>query len=129
MKPLTILIFSGDRFNIDDLLTDIIKLNQSNLNVRVVEWSEDKKILKIKRKIYNSFKIKNFKVYFQKGNWEYKYSKFINKFKSKYILLLGDDDRINVSNFKKIYKYLNQNYSGITISFSNFKTKKGFKEK
>mgnify|MGYP001173513187 CR=1 FL=1 len=130
MKPLTILIFSGDRFNINDLLTDIIKLNQSNLNVRVVEWSEDKKILKIKKKIYNSFKkkIKNFKVYFQKGNWEYKYSKFINKFKSKNILLLGDDDRINVSNFKKIYKYLNQNYSGITLSFSNFKTKKDLKK-
>ena len=51
MKPLTILIFSGDRFNIDDLLTDIIKLNQSNLNVRVVEWSEDKKILKKKKNL------------------------------------------------------------------------------
>ena len=34
-----------------------------------------------------------------------------NKFKSKYILLIGDDDRINVDNFKKIFKYLEFDYS------------------
>ena len=51
MKLLTILIFSGDRLNISDLLNDIIKLNQTNLNVRVVEWSENKDILKIKKNL------------------------------------------------------------------------------
>ena len=49
MKLLTILIFSGDRLNIKDLLNDITKLNQKNLNVRVVEWSENKDILKQKK--------------------------------------------------------------------------------
>ena len=130
MKLLTILIFSGDRLNVNDLLNDIIKLNQTNLNVRVVEWSENKNILKKKKKIYNKFKkkIKNLKVIFQKGNWEFKYSKFIDKFKSKYILLLGDDDRIDITNFKKIFKYLYQDFSGITLSFNNFKTKKDLKK-
>ena len=130
MKLLTILIFSGDRLNIKDLLNDITKLNQKNLNVRVVEWSENKDILKKKKKIYNLFKkkISNFKVIYQKGSWELKYSKFINKFVSKYILLLGDDDRINIINFKKINQYLYSDFSGITLSFNNFKTKKDLKK-
>ena len=130
MKLLTILIFSGDRLNVNDLLNDITKLNQTILNVRVVEWSENKDILKKKNKIYDFFKKKNknFKVIYHKGNWEFKYSKFIDKFKSKYILLLGDDDRINIVNFKKIKKYLYQNFSGITLSFKNFKKKKDLKK-
>ena len=37
----------------------------------------------------------------KKGNWEYKYPIFINKFKSKYILLIGDDDRINQKILKR----------------------------
>jgi hypothetical protein len=39
-------------------------------------------------------------------------------------LLIGDDDRINLKNFKKIYKYLNYNFTGMTLSFTNFKTNK-----
>ena len=49
MKLLTILIFSGDRFNIKELLNDISKLNLRNINVRVVEWSENKSILRKKK--------------------------------------------------------------------------------
>lgn len=126
MKTLTLLIFSGDRFNIKGLLDDITKLNQSRLNVAVVEWCENKKILDKKFKLYSSYKkkIKNLKVYYQKGNWEFKYPIFINKFKSKYILLIGDDDRINIKNFEKIYKYLDLNLSGLTLSFTNFKNNK-----
>ena len=129
MKLLTILIFSGDRFNIKELLNDISKLNLRNINVRVVEWSENKSILRKKNKIYNFFKKfrKNFKVYYQKGNWEYKYSKYINKFNSKYILVIGDDDRINVKNFEKLEKYLKNDLSGITLSFQNFKKKEDIK--
>jgi hypothetical protein len=127
MKILTILIFSGDdRLNVKYLLKDISFLNKSNTNIRIVEWGEDKKILIKKKRIYQTFKkkIKNLKIYYQKGNWEYKYSKLINKFNSKYILLIGDDDRINLKNFKKIYKYLNYNFTGMTLSFTNFKTNK-----
>lgn len=127
MKILTILIFSGDdRLNVKYLLRDISLLNKSNTNIRIVEWGEDKKILIKKKRIYQTFKkkIKNLKIYYQKGNWEYKYSKLINKFNSKYILLIGDDDRVNLTNFKKIYKYLNYNFTGITLSFTNFKTNK-----
>ena len=129
MKILTLLIFSGNRFNIKELIKDISKLNLTNIDVRVVEWSENKEILKKKKKLYNAFKkkIKNFKIYYQKGNWEYKYSKYINKFKSKYILLIGDDDRLNVPNFKKMENYLKDDFSGITLSFQNFKKKKDIK--
>ena len=48
MKILTLLIFSGDRFTIKGLVDDIAKLNQSNINVTVVEWCENKKILEKK---------------------------------------------------------------------------------
>jgi len=130
MKILTILIFSGDRFCIKYLLNDIAKLDNKNLDVKVVEWTEKKKILIKKKNIYLNFykKIKNFSVDYEHGNWEYKYSKFINKFNSKYILVIGDDDRINVSNFKKIFKYLNSNFSGITLSFQNFTRRKEIKK-
>ena len=83
MKILTILIFSGDdRLNVKYLLKDISFLNKSNTNIRIVEWGEDKKILIKKKRIYQTFKkkIKNLKIYYQKRNWEYKYSKLINKF-------------------------------------------------
>ena len=131
MKILTILVFSGDRFNVKDLLNDIAKLDISKIKVAVVEWSENKDILFKKKKIYRSFrkKIKDFKVYFQRGNWEYKYSKFIYKFNSKYILVIGDDDRINIKNFNKIFKHLNSDFSGITTSFTNFKEEKDLKFK
>tara|TARA_B100002019_G_scaffold293321_1_gene320105 strand:+ start:150 stop:1118 length:969 start_codon:yes stop_codon:yes gene_type:complete len=132
MKVLTILIFSGDdRLDVKYLLKDLASLNQSNTDIRVVEWSENKKNLLKKKNIYHGFrnKIKNFKVYYHKGNWEYKYSKFVNKFNSKYILLIGDDDRINVKNFRKIYKYLDYNFSGITLSFINYNKKKDLKIK
>ena len=129
MKILTLLIFSGDRFTIKGLLDDIAKLNQSNINVTVVEWCENKKILEKKFKLYSLYekKIKNFKVYYQKGNWEYKYPIFINKFKSKYVLLIGDDDRINIKNFEKIYKYLKLNLAGLTLSFANFRKNRDLK--
>lgn len=131
MKILTILIFSGDRFDVKDLLKDISLLSHSNTNVRVIEWSENKEILIKKNKIYSLYKkrIKNFEVYYQKGNWEYKYAKFINKFRSKYILVIGDDDRLNLKNFENIYKYLEYNFSGITLSFRNYKNRKDIKIK
>jgi hypothetical protein len=50
MKILTILIFSGDRFNIKGLLKDITKINQKNLDIRLVDWTEDKEKLKKKKK-------------------------------------------------------------------------------
>ena len=125
MKILTILIFSGDRFCVKYLLSDIVllKKKQKNLDVAVVEWSKNKKILLKKKKIYSHYrkKIKNFNLYYDTGNWEFKYKKFINNFNSKYILLIGDDDRINVGNFIKIFKHLKLNYSGITVSFQNFR--------
>lgn len=87
-----------------------------------------KKKFRKKKIVYLEFrkKLSNIKVYFQKiqkGNFEFKYAKFINKFKSKskYILLIGDDDRIDIKNFIKILKYLKKNFSGITTSFQNFK--------
>jgi hypothetical protein len=130
MKILTILIFSGDRFSIKDLLSDILKLNNKNIDTRVVEWTNKKKILNKKRDIYLYFnkKIKNFSVCYDKGNWEFKYLKYINKFNSKYILIIGDDDRINIDNFKKIFKYLNLNFSGLTLSFKNFSNIKELEE-
>jgi hypothetical protein len=51
MKILTILIFSGDRFCIKNLLNDIVKLDNKNIDIKVVEWTEKKKIL-IKKKKY-----------------------------------------------------------------------------
>ena len=99
MKILTILIFSGDRTSVKGLLKDIVKINQKNLNIRLIDWGENKKIIKKKKKIYSHFKkkIKNLKIYYQKGNWEFKYPIFINKFSSKYILIMGDDDRIIIN--------------------------------
>ena len=122
MKKLTILIFSGDRLTIKELLDDIIKLTDFDLNVRIVDWTIDKKNLIQKYKIYKTYrkKILNLKIYYDHGSWQYKYKKYINKFKSKYILLIGDDDRINVKNFKKVFKYLDLDFSGITLSFKNF---------
>ncbi len=122
MKILTILIFSGDRSSIKHLLDDIVKLKEFNIDIKIVEWTEDKKNLKKKEKIYAIYKkkISQLKIFYNLGNWEYKYTKYINKFKSKYILVIGDDDRINIYNFKKIYKLLKYNYSGLTISYKNF---------
>ena len=134
MKILTILIFSGNRLSVKDLLGDIVKLSQFNINIKIVEWSENQKILKEKKKLYFNFKkkIKNLKVYYQKdhqrGNFEFKYSMYINKFNTKYIMMIGDDDRINIKNFKKIFKYLDFNFSGITTLFKNYKNKKDLKK-
>ena len=47
-------------------------------------------------------------------------------FNSKYILMIGDDDRINIANFKKIFKYLSLNFSGMTFSFQNYKNNVDF---
>ena len=90
-----------------------------------------KKILKEKKKIYSYFKkrIKNFKVFYQKGNFVYKYPIFINKFNSKYVMMIGDDDRIIVKNFIKIIKYLNFNFSGITFDSENFKVNQELENK
>lgn len=126
MKLLTIIIYSGNRLYISGLLEDISKINQKHLNVRIIDWTESKTILKEKKKIYLKFqkKIKNYKVYFQKGSPKDKDKErknFINKFKSKYILIIGDDDRICLKNFHKVFKFLKFDYSGITLSFNNFK--------
>ena len=130
MKILTILIFSGERHYINDLLYDISKIDQKCLNIRLVDWTNNKKILKKKKKIYTQFKkkIKSLRIYYQKGSYEYKYLNFINKFKSKYTLLVSDDDRLCLNNFPKILKYLKFNYSGITLSFRNFKKNEDLKE-
>lgn len=56
MKLLTLLIFSGDRLHIKDLLSDISKLNQQYFDVKIIDWTENKKILKEKKKIYLNFK-------------------------------------------------------------------------
>ena len=135
MKILTILIFSGERLSVKGLLRDIVKLNQQNLDIRIVDWAINKKTLNKKKKIYFSFKkkIKNLKVYYQKEYHEntyiFRYSYFIKKFNSKYIMLIGDDDRININNFKKILKHLDFNFTGITTSFKNYKNKKDLKKK
>jgi hypothetical protein len=131
MKILTILIFSGDRFHVNGLLKDITKINQKNLDIRLVDWTENKEILKKKKKIYSYYqkKLNNFKIFYQKGSYEFKYSKFITKFKSKYILLISDDDRLCSNNFPKIFKYLRFDFSGITMSFNNFENYKDLKKK
>ena len=59
MKILTILIFSGDRLSIRELLNDIEKLKEFNINVRIVEWTKDKENLKKKKKIYKIYKKKS----------------------------------------------------------------------
>ncbi len=91
---------------------------------------KNKKILNEKKNIYFHYNkiIKNFNVQYQICNFEFKYKKFINKFNSKYILMIGDDDRIHINNFKKIFKYLNSNFSGITFSFKIYKNKENFKD-
>jgi hypothetical protein len=122
MKILTILIFSGDRLTIKKLFDDIIKLKKFDIDIKVVEWTKNKKKLEKKKKIYSIYKkkISNLEIFRNLGNWEYKYTKYINKFKSKYVLVIGDDDRINCGNFKKIFKFLKHNYSGLTLSYENF---------
>ena len=128
MKLLTVLIFSGDRLHINELLEDISKINHKHLNIQIVDWTQNVKIFIKKKKIYSKFKekIKNCKIYYQKGSKEFKEKerrKFIAKFKSKYILMISDDDRICLKNFPKIFEYLKSDYSGITLSFNNFKKK------
>lgn len=135
MKLLTLLIFSGDRLHIKDLLSDISKLNQQYFDVKIIDWTENKKILKEKKKIYLNFKKKliRTRIIFQKGSYESKYAerrtKFYFNIKSKYVLLISDDDRLNLKNFPKIFKYLNYNLSGITLSFKNFKNYKDLNKK
>ena len=58
MKILTILIFSGDRSSIKHLLDDIVKLKEFNIDIKIVEWTENKKNLKKKEKIYSIYKKK-----------------------------------------------------------------------
>ena len=48
MKILTILIFSGDRLNVNNLLNDISKLNKKSFQVVIVEWCKKKEFLKKK---------------------------------------------------------------------------------
>ena len=126
MKLLTIIIFSWDRFVVKKLLNDLVKISNNHMNVVVIEWSEKSDILKKKRILYKYYKrkIKNFKTIYQFGNWEYKYTKFINKFNSKYILVIGDDDRLKIKNFSKIFKYLHSDYSGITTLYENISNTK-----
>ena len=102
MKLLTIIIFSGDRFVVKKLLNDLAEISNNQMNIVVIEWSENPDILKRKKFLYKNFKnkIKNFKTIYQFGNWEYKYTKFINKFNSKYVLVIGDDDRIKKKKFQ-----------------------------
>ena len=121
MKLLTIIIFSGDRFIVKKLLNDLVEINNSQMDVVIIEWSEKQDVLKRKKILYSYYKnkIKNFKIIYQFGNWEYKYAKFINKFNSKYVLVIGDDDRLKKKNFSKIFKYLNFDYSGITTLYEN----------
>ena len=59
MKILTILIFSGDRSSIKHLLDDIVKLKEFNIDIKIVEWTEDKKNLKKKRKNLCNLQKKN----------------------------------------------------------------------
>jgi len=133
MKILTILIPSGDRLHVKDLLDDLSKIDHKFLNIKVIDWTENKKILYEKKKIYSYFKKKNnnLKIFFQKGTSKFKHDERITKFynnKSKYILFISDDDRICLQNFPKILKYLNFNYSGLTLSFKNFKTYEDLKK-
>ena len=131
MKLLTIIIFSGDRFIVKKLLNDLVKISNNQMNIVVIEWSENPDILKRKKILYKNFKskIKNFKTIYQFGNWEYKYTKFINKFSSKYVLVIGDDDRIKKKNFSKIFKYLHFDYSGIKTLYDNISNTKKNKSK
>lgn len=121
--------------SIKGLLEDIAVIGNKNISVRVVEWSEDKKLLQKKKRLYfeSKKKIKDLKIYYQKSNqksnFEYKYSLYINKFNSKYITMIGDDDRLNIENFKKILSYLNYNFSGITSSFVNYRNSNDLKKK
>ena len=50
MKILTILIFSGDRLTIKKLFDDIIKLKKFDIDIKVVEWTKNKKKLEKKKK-------------------------------------------------------------------------------
>jgi len=52
MKILTILIPSGDRLHVKDLLDDLSKIDHKFLNIKVIDWTENKKILYEKKKIY-----------------------------------------------------------------------------
>ena len=62
MKLLTIIIFSGDRFVIKKLLDDLVELNNNQMDVTVIEWTEKPDILKKKNFLYKNYKnkIKNF---------------------------------------------------------------------
>ena len=50
MKILTILIFSGDRLSIEELLEDISKLKKFEISIRIIDWTKDKKKLEKKKK-------------------------------------------------------------------------------
>ena len=69
-------------------------------------------------------KLKILKFIFKKETLSINIQMFIYKFNSRYILVIGDDDRINTKNFNKIFKHLNSDFSGITTSFTNFKEDK-----
>lgn len=49
MKILTILIFSGDRLCVKNLLNDISELNRNNIDVVIVDWSKKKRNLEKKK--------------------------------------------------------------------------------
>ena len=61
MKILTVLIFSGDRLHVNGLLKDITRINNKNLNIRLVDWTENNDL---KKKYYDGHNsIRGFDIY------------------------------------------------------------------
>lgn len=58
MKILTILILSGDRLHVKDLLDDLSKIDHKFFDIKVIDWTENKKILYEKKKFIHILKKK-----------------------------------------------------------------------
>ena len=124
---LTIILFTQNQGEtLSQILSDLDKIdNKIPIKIWIVNWGKPEKPIK---KILSANKNKELK--FFKCNLKSfgkRYIKYLEKVKTKYVLHVGDDDRINYKNFSVLEKIITKNYSGITISNSTFIDRVNFK--
>jgi hypothetical protein len=115
---LTIVIFSNGRYNyLIPLLHDIV---QSNIKtkIQVINYGQQNKI-----KIKPFLKNKNIQFIIGKSNETFaeRFFNYIKNIKTKYVWIIGDDDRIETKYLKPLINFLKfKNNSGFSLNYSSF---------